>query len=448
MKWIARSAAVWAAFSWTAAAEDRWQVTAHLDIFQLPEKEALLFIPRLSDPNEAAAAITARALNGEKAVYRSSEERRYAIEYQQEDPRIGVPPDAPIKLPDAAGYPSTNFETRNCGVQMEFSATVHPRGELMLLQCAVTHTVLKGWTRYESAVRADGLKLHVEQPDLVVRATSTAVLAIAGKPILLGSYRMQEAAGMFELHVLSASVRRLNVEGIKVPSSVPPDGEMKAVTSNKLNRALRLEMLTFSLSAREAIAFRGQLLDRNEATQAVEKLIAQSGSDSVKLVDWQSVPSVARTRTVTQNTREFRYGIEFQMSNSFGLSRVQFFEGPNFEGPNWDGESLFEPMTTFETRNMGTLLEVECEADDTLPSFVGMQFTASNVVLPHFFRWGAGPHGTGKATYIYQPQFERRSSSASAAVEIGKPHLVRFAREPGASNRFEIAILRANRPQP
>jgi hypothetical protein len=117
MKWRVLLVAIWAAFGLSVAAEDRWEITAHVNIFQLPEKEALEFIPRLSNEEDASnalqllteraaanddirrvAALMARTLDGPSALNRSGEERRFPIEYEQEHFRIGVPMDAPVKL--------------------------------------------------------------------------------------------------------------------------------------------------------------------------------------------------------------------------------------------------------------------------------------------------------------------------------------------------------------
>ncbi len=466
MKWIPLSILTFAAVGLTGIAEDRWQVTAHLDVFQLPEKEALSFIPRLSDPKEAASALTslsekatdpggktrrmatltARTLDGQHTVYRSGEERRYPVEYEQEDSRIGVPMDTPVKLPDATGYPSTTFETRNCGVRLELSATVHPNGETMSLLCTVEHILFDRWTRYETAVRADGMKLFIEQPEFIDRSTTTPVLATSGKPVLVGSYRMSEKEGTFELHVLLATARRIDLNGIMTPGPDPlAGGENSTIPVAFPKRDRRLELLSFSVSAREAITLRGQLLNEEEAARALGTLIAQVGTDSVKLIDWQTVPSLATGRAVTRNERQFRYGIEIRDPQVAGPISVP------------EAEARLEPATTFETRFLGTLLEVECElkdnphsavserADKATPgSYDRLQLKASNGNFSRFFRWGAGPDQNGKISYVYQPQFEYRVFSGSLAIEHGKPLMVRFAKEPGASNRFEIAILRAH----
>ena len=158
---------------------------------------------------------------------------------------------------------------------------------------------------------------------------------------------------------------------------------------------------------------------------------------------------MARGRAVTRNERQFRYGIEFRNPQIAGPISVP------------QAEPRLEPATTFETRFLGTLLEVECELKGTSHSAVPegadkathgtydrLQFKTSNGNFSRFFRWGAGPNRNGKVSYVYQPQFENRAFSGSLAIEHGKPLMVRFAREPGASNRFEIAILRAHDRHP
>jgi hypothetical protein len=482
VKLRALSAVFWAAFSITVAAEEgRWQVTAHVDIFQLPEKNALEIIPRLLNDEDASnalhllteraaaadsdirsvAALMARTLDGPSALDRSGEERRFPIEYEQEDFRIGVPMDAPVKLPDATGYPTTTFQTRECGARMEFSAKVHPSGEPMLVLCSVEHLLSDRWTRYETAVRGDGMKLFVEQPEFIRRKSSNSVLTTHGKPILLGTYRMAEKEGTFELHVLTAFARRLNLDGIKAPRPAPLTDDMKALLPAVFpKRDVRLELLTFSVSPREAVAFRRQLLDESEASQALTALVAQSGSDEVKLIDWQTIPSVAGGRAVTENVREFRYGIN-DIPTPRSFPDVQPYSPYSGLAWLWQGEPCMEPPTTFETRNLGTFLEVECElkgsphssgfegAANALPgTYDRMQFRTSNVTLSNFLRLGAGPNRNGKASYIYQPQFTTRAFATRVAIENGKPALVRFAKEPGASNRFEIAVLRAHDRQP
>ena len=57
MKRIALPVLLWTAVAMSVTAEDRWQVTAHVDVFRVPEKDALSFIPRFSDPSEATAAL-------------------------------------------------------------------------------------------------------------------------------------------------------------------------------------------------------------------------------------------------------------------------------------------------------------------------------------------------------------------------------------------------------
>ena len=77
-----------------------------------------------------------------------------------------------------------------------------------------------------------------------------------------------------------------------------------------------------------------------------------------------------------------------------------------------------------------------------------LQFKSSNGTFSHFYRWGGGPNRNGKVSYVYQPQFENRSFSGILAIEPDKPLMIRFAKEPGASGRFEIVILRARERDP
>jgi hypothetical protein len=470
MRLLALFAAIWSSLSGALAAADRWLVNVRAEFFQLPDEDARAIIPRLSDPQQAAAAyalltqgaaapegnirrvaaLTAGAFEGERATAHVHEERHYPVEYEQEDPRIGMPMDAPAKLPDATGYPSILFDARDCGLRMEFAGEVHPDGDRLRLECQLEHVVFDRWRRYETAVRPDGMKLFLAQPDFVKRATSVAIHVPPSTPILFASYRVLEKEGTFELHVLTATARRV-AGGTRSLSPLVAGDHKSQPPASFAKRDMRMELLTFQLRARDALEVRAQMLNGTMARRALETLIARSGSDAIILKDWQVIPSVVGGRAVTENLREVQYGIEDEVP-----SPPQSFanELRNYT-PDSDREPCIDPLTTFETRNVGTTMEVEAVLRRNVPSggsnqtaeppsaiVADLYIGASNVELSHFLRWGVGPHRAGKVSFNFQPQFENRKVSSQFALEHAKPVLLRFSKLPGITDRYEIAILR------
>jgi hypothetical protein len=150
-----------------------------------------------------------------------------------------------------------------------------------------------------------------------------------------------------------------------------------------------------------------------DATQAALLDLVSRGEAT--LIDWLEVTAVNSTRAVTENIDEFRYPIEF--------------EQPQIPSPNSNPEDMLRwawgmiVPTTFETRNLGSTLEVEAKVSKDCTA-IQLQFAVQRVELLGMTDYPAGKTIKGDLLSVAQPQFRTFKTSSNIMLRHGERQLV------------------------
>jgi len=445
------------AFAAAACAEDAvvepWQVRAELQIVHLDAQRAVPLIARFTDDAKGAgeelrqlladgnATLTAHLIvrtgNGLRGVAEQTTEVRYPTEISPSDPSL-IPARKPGAAPESVHFPVTAFERRQSGSTFEIEPFVHPGGRLIAVNVKLNVVDYPGIQRFESSVRADGTKLHWEQPVFHSRGNSRHLIARADLPVLIGCCKLQNNKRVAELHVLTIYVRLLNgalaLDSGKLQASPAKSAEL--VPTLPCSQA-RIEFHRFIVPTADGLKWRALLLDPSRVEAAFENLLAETKIGSSQLAEILSVPNRDKDRGVFYNWREQRYEMELSMPG---------------HGIQWSKEQeeafrrirIGTPPFAFEKRDIGETLEFESVHDD---QGMGVELTLNSQATSFrgFARWPAGPsNGSQMAqTYYFEPDFTSHHTSAAFHLPNRQRVLLAFHKLPALDGRCEISLIRA-----
>ena len=228
-------------------------ILIELQITRMPQEVAATLMPDLLDERKIEGAYakiqelvaqkkveligwpTILTKSGQRAVFESIDEIRYASEYKppqvaaqtitpdaqdKDKPAIKIEPKIDMSAFDAV--PSA-FETRNAGVTLEVEPIISDDGKFIDLNLVPQHVELTGTNKITIEKPSTGSKIIVEQPQFYTAKTTTSLTLRNGQRVFLGFYRGAKPDGSGELFLLKASF-------------VPAAGTPLTLTAQRISR--------------------------------------------------------------------------------------------------------------------------------------------------------------------------------------------------------------------
>jgi hypothetical protein len=170
-------------------------------------------VQKMIESGEATLAgdLVAKGAAGQKLVSSTSEELRYATEFE--------PPQLPDKIPAEnaveflkawphVGATPTAFETRNVGESLELSVTVSEDGKWLDADAVPEHVRFLHWQKIDAGKLANGDRLSIEQPYFHTMKDTAGLRMSNGQKVLLGVHKVPDAEKTFELFLLRVTATK------------------------------------------------------------------------------------------------------------------------------------------------------------------------------------------------------------------------------------------------
>ncbi len=402
-------------------------VRVELQILHVSEAQALDLIPRLSRPETATAAfadlqtlchagkanraalLIATGFTGSETFARSTEEGLYSIARYKPDPRLLPITTGPDGKPYSVPYPVTDFGKRDTGVKLGFQLQKMCGEHGLVLALTTENTLLEKRERMETGVSAFGTKTYVETPVFLVRETTTTLIMAEGVPSLMGVFKLPESKGVFELHIVTASPKRMDA--------------MPVAAAAQLNPQWRVEMQRFRLSQAEALELRARSLSPDTVESAFASLIQMAKEGRAELCEWTTLPMAGGCRPAAwRNTREVWCAIEDRGVGMSGWVKPEEFSE---RFPFFEFSLPFDPPTAHEIRNLGDALEVH-ELSPGSGGAVSLTLNKAINEMDGYLRWATGVNFQGQRALLYQPRFQKRSAASTFELLPGRRQLYSF----------------------
>ena len=461
LRWLPLLVCAWFACSTDALADDQpavagsWQVRGDVQIIRLPTLRAVPIITRFADDARGADAelqrlladgtatlahhITARTSDGLPYETTIGEAIRYPTEFSMNDPGT-IPRTRRGEKPAATSTPATAFEVSQSGPSFEFTPTVAPNGVLVHAAVSLGITDYSGLQRFEGGVAADGTRVFYEQPVFFHRRNHTNVIVHFGEPILIGCCALASDRHTAELQILRIRARRSD-GAPQVREAAPGTADAPdAQKAGEWPAQSRLETFRFIVPESDALRIRPALFDTRRSAKAFEELLAAVRTGKAELAEVFSCPGRMGDITQFENLRAQKYGTEF--TGGCGLF------GAPVNPPTLGSPAM--PMTVFERRDVGDVLEFDLEQRATKQ--LGLRLDLKTTEMHGFNRWPAGPDVVPPRwfvlakSYWFQPNFTESKTMTNIVLTDRVRTLLRFQKLSAPderAGRVEIVIARA-----
>lgn len=206
-------------------------------------------------------------------------------------------------------------------------------------------------------------------------------------------------------------------------------------------RNVRVEVQIIDVPVELAIPLAGEFLQKDKAEAAFEKLQQLMGTRTASLIAWPFVTTHEGDRAVFESITELRY------CNGYKAPVVSFTQPEGSDAAKaaeskWD-MTVFDMLPReFQTRNIGTYLEVESvlSADGKM---IDLQLTAQRTLLLRFNKIFLAKPDTGGKIVVEQPEIRAHRTESALTVRNGGRVLLGIFRTAEPANQIEFFILRA-----
>lgn len=201
-----------------------------------------------------------------------------------------------------------------------------------------------------------------------------------------------------------------------------------------------VEVLMVAMPESKAIALLPDLRNPEKIEAAVAQILTAIEKKEATLTGWPRAETVSGQRCVAESLYEKRYPTAFGLPSEFGLQPSPSTPKADSEKTNTINDS--PAPTAFETRNIGTTLEVE---PVVLPDGerIRLSLVPQRVGLAGFETFHTGATKSGQQIKIDQPQFYSLRTANTLTVRNGHPYLIAVHKIPEQNDQIELFIVRA-----
>jgi hypothetical protein len=189
----------------------------------------------------------------------------------------------------------------------------------------------------------------------------------------------------------------------------------------------------------KAMALLPELRDPAKCEAAFGKILTAIENKEAILLDYPMVETLDRNRAVSENIVEQRYPTEFTPSMWAETMADAASAAAKKAAPEKTDYSALP--TAFETRNIGTTMEVEPAVSEKGDS-ITMQLAPQRVELLRFDSFYA-KHADGKQDKYDQPQFTTSKATTTVTVRSGEHRLIGVHKLVKLEGFIELFILQA-----
>lgn len=449
-----------------ASAAEKTQITAQFDIVQLSQQRAMELIPQLEDPKTSRAALRAiekesrqrtadsaillhslwaRGFEGEVLVAKAVEEVIWPTDYLREDPNFLA---TTTTAADPTGYAARRFASdSSAGASIELSGwpLFNADGDIVV-SCDTVNSSFAGWTFFETGMLPNGRILRIQRPTFCRRSTQAVALTRTDTPVLVGSFKLPDPKGRFELHILTVSAETHQVSpklAQRLKTNARPDGPL----FSKPPAFCRAELLTFSVPTSKALAIREITGSGANTERAIARLLQTVSRNPGALIDKLSFPYALGFRAVSVSGVLISHAVEPDRPSpphTFGGGGMSI--EPKFLRLNFVPRQ--DPPSAFQSQFVGTQLEVEAEGvtgidRDGAPSVQqSCSFIATTTQQKGHFCWANPVTPNGQITAQYSPYVETQRLGGTAAAAGRNSTLIGFHKSPAGTDECQLTFLR------
>ena len=202
--------------------------------------------------------------------------------------------------------------------------------------------------------------------------------------------------------------------------------------------SVTVDLLVVSLPDKLVQPLLPDLRDLGKIEGAQRKLLELAASGEAKIEDWPDVTTLTGTRSRAENIREERYPIEFGGPPFTSKGDAAIVDAAKKEG--WKIDKVYG--VTFETRNIGTTLEIEpAVSSDGQSVLLGLE--AWLVKFLKFAEFYNSTNAKGEAVMTPQPIFATMRATTTITLRNGQRMLVGFNKPADWDDRVLLFIVGA-----
>lgn len=193
--------------------------------------------------------------------------------------------------------------------------------------------------------------------------------------------------------------------------------------SEKAAPIIRTELQIVSIQTKDALILVPQLRDRQTFDRGFNVIQLMLAEERAELVDSITTYTQSETRSTSENVVETRYATDFDPSSipqSFSAAPARRLKNADrLNLLRYSNLHVPEIPTAFETRNVGTTLEIDAKVLGQT-QLIETAIAAQYVRLQKFIEYKTPIHRNGTYELSVQPVFSTRLSTANLVLRSGQ----------------------------
>ena len=204
---------------------------------------------------------------------------------------------------------------------------------------------------------------------------------------------------------------------------------------------IRIEMQIVAIPDEIAVPLVAELMDEQKIEPAYARIQELLAKGTAKLIGWPIVTTHSGERALVEAVDEIRYATEYDPPTVSFTPGVSGNDAVKIS-PRAD-VTLFEAIpVSFETRNLGVMLEVEPVLSPDART-IALSLVPQHVRLKSFNKITVEKPATGGKVVVEQPEFDTMKVTTSLTLRNGQRMLMGVFRVSDPAKHIEFFILKA-----